>query len=401
MAGEKTGLTCSWPSMKLCFLIGVIWSGISYFLFTLQVAKTSIMATKQLIFNSQKILYQGTSPPQEATGGKHLLNITTPRLQLTTLSHLKVKETTPKNEEMHKDPVPYTFLIQEEDKCKKTAPFLVFLICTTENEKLKRDNIRKTWGNESLVPGFSVVRLFMLGVQKQGSTEAIRRESRMHRDIIQQDFQDTYHNLTLKVLMGMKWVASYCPNARFVMKTDSDVFVNTEYLIQKLLVKISTSELYFTGFPMRKCHPIRNSMSKWYMPLDMYPGEFYPDFCSGTGYVFSGSLATMIYQVSFSIKVLHLEDVYVGLCLQKMGVRVSSPPRISLFNPFKVKFNPCVYNKIITAHYISSNEMLIFWDKIQEAKDECFKNTTSHLLPLPILSFLLDKQKSQSLAKGS
>ncbi|XP_036610178.1 beta-1,3-galactosyltransferase 2-like [Trichosurus vulpecula] len=371
MAQEKTGLMCSWSSLKLCFWIGSICSGMSYFLFTLQTAKISIIATRQLIFNSQKIPFQGMSPPHEATGEKHLLNITNPRPQLTTPSHLKVNKTTPKNDEMHKDPVPYTFLIQEEDKCKNTTPFLVFLICTTEGQKSRRDNIRKTWGNESLVPGYSVVRLFLLGVQKQGSTEAIRNESRMYRDIIQQDFRDTYRNLTLKVLMGMKWVATYCPNAHFVMKTDSDMFVNTEYLIQKVLVTKSTSELYFTGFPMRKATPIRSSRSKWYMPFDMYPGKFYPDFCSGTGYVFSGSLATMIYQVSFSIKVLHLEDVYVGLCLQKIGVKVSSPPRISLFNPFKVKFNPCTYNKLITSHYISSNELLIFWDEIQKAKDNC------------------------------
>uniref|UniRef100_A0A4X2KL26 Hexosyltransferase n=2 Tax=Vombatus ursinus TaxID=29139 RepID=A0A4X2KL26_VOMUR len=371
MAHEKTFLICSWPSRKLCLLTAVICLGISYFLFTPQEAKTSIIATKQLIFNSEKIPFQGTSSPYETPGEKHLHNITTPRLQPTP-SHLKVNLTTPKNKEMHKDPVPYTFLIPEEDKCKKTAPFLVFLICTTESEKLRRDNIRKTWGNESLVPGFSVVRLFMLGVQKQGSTEAIRKESMMYRDIIQQDFQDTYHNLTLKVLMGMKWVASYCPNAHFVMKTDSDMFVNTEYLIQKLLATISASELYFTGFPMRKYSPIRNSKNKWYMPFDMYPGKVYPDFCSGTGYVFSGSLATMIYRVSFSVKVLHLEDVYVGLCLQKIGVRVSSPPRVSLFNPYKVRFNPCIYNKLITSHYISPNELLIFWDKIQKKKHDCF-----------------------------
>ncbi|XP_020827386.1 beta-1,3-galactosyltransferase 1-like [Phascolarctos cinereus] len=374
MAHGKTALMCFWPSRKLCLLIGVVCSGISFFFFTPEEVKTSIKATKQLIFNSQKIPFQGMSPPYEATGEKYLLNITTPRLQLTIPSHLKVNLTTPKNEEMPKDPVPYTFLIREEDKCKKTAPFLVFLICTKESEKLRRDNIRKTWGNESVVPGFSVVRLFLLGVQKQGSTEAIRKESMMYRDIIQQDFIDTYRNLTLKVLMGMKWVASYCPNAHFVMKTDTDMFINTEYLIQKLLVTISASQLYFTGFTMRKYRPIRNTRNKWYMPFDMYPGKVYPDFCSGTGYVFSGSLATMIYQVSFSVKVLPLEDVYVGLCLQKIGVRVSSPPRHSLFNPHKVRFKPCVYNKLITSHFISPNELLIFWDQMQKEKHACFKN---------------------------
>ncbi|XP_044532222.1 beta-1,3-galactosyltransferase 2-like [Gracilinanus agilis] len=386
MAHKKRGLTCSWLSMKLCLLTAVICSGVSYFLFTSRANQTSVLATKQVIFYSQRNPFQETSLTLEVAGEKEHLknkgNNTTLRLHLTTLSHLKTNNTTPKNEEYHKDPLPYTFLIPEEDKCKETTPFLVFLICTKENEKLRRNNIRKTWGNESLVPGFSVVRLFMLGVQKQGSTEAIKEESRMYRDIIQQDFQDTYHNLTLKVLMGMKWVASYCPNAQFVMKTDTDMFVNTEYLIQKLLVTISTSKLYFTGFPMRKYHPIRHKESKWYMPLEVYPENFYPDFCSGTGYVFSGRLATMIYQVSFNVKILHLEDVYVGLCLQKMGVIVSSPPRVSLFNTFKVPFNPCVYNKLITSHYMSPNELLTFWELMQKKKHNCFQNSIDRVFSL-------------------
>ncbi|XP_056670594.1 beta-1,3-galactosyltransferase 2-like [Monodelphis domestica] len=386
MAHKKRGLTCSWLSLKLCLLTAAICSGISYFFFMPQTVQTSILATKQLIFNSQINPSRETSLTLEVAGEKKDLKnkgiITTPSLHLTTLSRLKTNNTTPQNEENPKDPLPYTFLIPEEDKCKETTPFLVFLICTTENERLKRDNIRKTWGNESLVPGFSVVRLFMLGVQKHGSTEAIKEESRMYRDIIQQDFQDTYHNLTLKVLMGMKWVASYCPNAQFVMKTDSDMFVNTEYLIQKLLATISTSKLYFTGFPMRKYHPIRNKNSKWYMPLEVYPESFYPDFCSGTGYVFSGRLATMIYQVSFTVKILHLEDVYVGLCLQKIGVKVSSPPRSTLFNPFKVPFKPCVYNKLITSHYVSPNELLIFWELIQKEKHDCFQNFNNTIFSL-------------------
>ncbi|XP_074076992.1 beta-1,3-galactosyltransferase 1-like [Macrotis lagotis] len=377
MVPEKRGLICSWPSLKLCLLIGVICSGISYLFFTHEAAKISTELTKSLIYNTVKISFQGTSPTPRTSRQKQLLksqgHITTLRPQLTTPFHLKVNQTT-QNKEKHQDPVPYKFLIQEEDKCKNTTPFLVFLICTTEHEKLRRNSIRKTWGNESLVPGFPVVRLFLLGVKNQGSTEAIREESRMFQDIIQQDFKDTYSNLTLKVLMGMKWVATYCPKAHFVMKTDSDMFVNTEYLIQKLLVTISTSQLYFTGFPMRRYPPIRNRRSKWYMPFDLYPGSVYPDFCSGTGYVFSGSLATMVYQTSFSVRVLPLEDVYVGLCLQKMGVRVTAPPRFSLFNPFKIPFKPCVYNKLITSHYISPNELLKFWDLIQKKKHECFQN---------------------------
>ena len=43
-------------------------------------------------------------------------------------------------------------------------------------------------------------------------------------------FQDTYRNLTLKTVMGLKWSAIFCPQAKFVMKTDDDIFVNLPFL---------------------------------------------------------------------------------------------------------------------------------------------------------------------------
>ncbi len=46
--------------------------------------------------------------------------------------------------------------------------------------------------------------------------------------------QDTYHNLTLKTTMGLKWTAIFCPQAQFVLKTDDDIYVNLEYLHRSL-----------------------------------------------------------------------------------------------------------------------------------------------------------------------
>ncbi|XP_009081515.1 PREDICTED: beta-1,3-galactosyltransferase 2-like, partial [Acanthisitta chloris] len=67
-----------------------------------------------------------------------------------------------------------------------------------------RNSIRKSWGNESVVPGVDVVRLFMLGIEtKDANEDLLMRESEQYHDIIQQDFLDTYNNLTLKTMMGM------------------------------------------------------------------------------------------------------------------------------------------------------------------------------------------------------
>lgn len=270
---------------------------------------------------------------------------------------------------------PFPYIINEPDKCaeSRTVPFLVLLIATEARQVEARNAIRQTWGNESVVPALRFIRLFLLGrnvgelgILQQRMLEA---ESQRHHDIIQQDFTDSYKNLTFKTLMGMNWVAHHCPRAGYVMKTDSDMFVNTEYLIYKLLrPEMKPKTNYFTGNNMRGFGPNRNKNSKWYMSPELYPNDKYPTFCSGTGYVFSGDLARKIYQVSLSVRYLHLEDVYVGICLAKLGIEPTPPSNAFLFNHWRVSYSSCKYSHLITSHGFHPNELLKYWHHLQNNK---------------------------------
>ncbi|KAF0047217.1 hypothetical protein F2P81_000850 [Scophthalmus maximus] len=270
---------------------------------------------------------------------------------------------------------PFPYIINEPDKCveNRPAPFLVLLIATEARKVEARNAIRQTWGNDSVAPTLGFIRLFMLG-KKEGELGLLQQrmleaESKRHHDIIQQDFLDSYKNLTIKTLMGMNWVATHCPRASYVMKTDSDMFVNTEYLIYKLLSPDrNPKKNYFTGNNMRGFAPNRNKNSKWYMPPELYPSERYPTFCSGTGYVFSGDLAMKIYQASLSIHHLHLEDVYVGICLAKLRIEPTPPPNEFLFNHWRVSYSSCKYSHLITSHGFHPNELLKYWHHLQTNK---------------------------------
>lgn len=267
---------------------------------------------------------------------------------------------------------PYPYILNEPFKCRDSTPFLILLITVERGKVDARNAIRQTWGNESTAQGLGLVRLFLLGTGKYTDTfqqSNIEDESRVYHDIIQQDYQDTYYNLTIKTLMGMYWVATYCPHASYVMKTDSDMFVNTEYLIQKLLKpELPPKQKYFTGFLMRGYSPNRNKDSKWYMSPELYPSERYPTFCSGTGYVFSGDLAELIYQASLSIRRLNLEDVYVGICLAKLRIDPVPPPNEFLFNHWRVSYSICKYSHLITSHQFPPNDLIKFWNHLQNNK---------------------------------
>lgn len=270
---------------------------------------------------------------------------------------------------------PYEYILNERNACLLRAPFLVLLISVEPKNTDARDAIRKTWANESVAGGLGFVRLFFIGLnedtQKNGSKlqHTIDDESHRYHDIIQQDYRDTYNNLTLKTLMGMYWITKYCPEAKYVMKTDSDMFVNTEYLIEKLLKpKGQLTQKYFTGLHMLDFSPNRDKESKWYMPPEVYPGKRYPTFCSGTGYVFSGDVAQRIYVASLTIPRLHLEDVYVGMCLAKLKIEPSLPPNELLFNHWRVPYSSCRYSNLITSHWFQPNELIQYWQHLQSNK---------------------------------
>ncbi|XP_041659532.1 beta-1,3-galactosyltransferase 2-like [Cheilinus undulatus] len=276
---------------------------------------------------------------------------------------------------------PYAYIINEPEKCSQSrqAPFLVLLITTEAQQVEARNVIRQAWGNESVAPGF--FHLFLLGINYRAlgvtTQKMLEAESNRHHDIIQQDFSDTYNNLTIKTLMGLNWVALHCPQVSYVMKTDSDMFVNTEYLIHSVLQpKMKPKTDYFTGHILENQTPFRDKNNKWYMPSELYPGNRYPTFCSGTGYVFSGDLATKLYQASMNIPHIHLEDVYVGLCLAKLGVKPTPPPSPVLFHNWRVSYSSCRYSRLVTSHGFHPDEILKYWRLLQSTKHNACNITT-------------------------
>ena len=52
-------------------------------------------------------------------------------------------------------------------------------------------------------------------------------EAEEHNDLVVEDFQESYLNLTVKTTFLLKWLnSSQCSRARFIFKVDDDVYVN-------------------------------------------------------------------------------------------------------------------------------------------------------------------------------
>lgn len=82
--------------------------------------------------------------------------------------------------------------------------------------------------------------------------------------MIVEDFIDTYNNLTVKTLMLLKWVKNNCNDVTYIMKTDDDVYINMNNLIQ-LIDSIPENKLQYILLGKLLCasEPISNPNNKW------------------------------------------------------------------------------------------------------------------------------------------
>ncbi|XP_038001593.1 UDP-GalNAc:beta-1,3-N-acetylgalactosaminyltransferase 1 [Motacilla alba alba] len=269
-------------------------------------------------------------------------------------------------EPVYRQPRPFT--LRERPSCAHLHPFLVILVASSPRDVKARQAIRITWGSRDSWWGQHILTLFLLGQDTQredrAAALAVEDESILYGDIIRQDFVDTYDNLTLKTIMAFQWFSEFCSNARFFMKTDADVFINTPNLV-KFLLQLNSSENVFTGYPLIENFAYRGGFdSKRYISYQEYPFKLYPPYCSGLGYILDGKLALRTYELMGHVKPLKFEDVYVGICLNLLKVNITIPKDAEQFFLYKIDFDICKYRHLIAVHGLTSNELIQFWQDL-------------------------------------
>lgn len=288
---------------------------------------------------------------------------------------------TPTPKKLHDviSPSTYRFILNQPELCEKKSPFLVLMIPVTLKSREARTAIRRTWGQHGLIPGVDILHLFVVGQPAQSDPvlqEHLERESKEYGDIIQMDFVDSYHNLTIKTMMIMNWISTYCQGAWYTLKIDSDVFLNVHYLVDYLHGRDESSRKdYITGSVISDAVPHRDSSNKWYMPEDLYPDTWYPPYVSGAAYVFSTDLARKISWASRFVLPIPLEDVYVGMCLHVLGVKPVYATRFlglrNLFEVRRLSYERCTFSKRIAVNGFNPQNLLRIWHDFQKSQYTC------------------------------
>ena len=200
------------------------------------------------------------------------------------------------------------------------------------------------------------------------------------------------------------------------MKTDDDMYINIAQLHD--LVSRNKITYLLTGALICGAKPRRDPKDKYYSPYSMYPGDVYPEYVSGTGYLMSYYTASILFKTSLSVPVFHMEDVYITGILpsevtkmtnrkdmklahsfsyakDKSSLRSEEPPVIiqpSMIKPiddyrfslYPAKYDPCVYSQIISSHHISENQVRQLYADILSIRlkpEKCPKLKPAQLRP--------------------
>ncbi|XDV17367.1 hypothetical protein PO909_023240 [Leuciscus waleckii] len=281
----------------------------------------------------------------------------TTNVSLTTVSRGNVSLTTVSrgiSAEPWKPPEPYyvaypnnyIFVINEPEKCQKENTFVVLIIPVAPGNG--------EGGTERSVADKIISLLFLIGLPTSQDSEKLQedllQESEKYHDILQSNFWDSYYNLTIKTVVMLEWLSAYCQNASYAMKIDSDIFLNVKNLVNMLLP--APKQNYMTG-------------------LTVYSPALYPPYALGLGYVFSLDLAGKLVKAAQIVKPVYIEDVYVGMCMNHLGIALTDPPDGSLFNVFPVDYNRCRYSKLIATTTRSLNNQVDFWRDLQTPGPYC------------------------------
>ena len=254
------------------------------------------------------------------------------------------------------------FVQDNQDACEVgdvEEILLVIIVISAPDHSSHRAAIRSSWGAAGQYR--EVVITFLVGLPEDPETRhKLQQESEQHGDLVINNMEDHYENLSLKTLSALQWLKNLCPKAKFLLKVDDDMFVQVNRILEKVkkLLDVDPVPRIILGNISKGWRPVRNPKSKYLITESQYPHHTYPDFATGPSYLLSRRAALEILAAALEEKYIHLEDVFLtGVVAESLHI-----PRLNI-GEFKnnavrvpVQFMGCTIEKSFTIHKVSPQE---------------------------------------------
>lgn len=250
------------------------------------------------------------------------------------------------------------------------TPLVLILVHSAPGNHQKRLLIRETWGSLN-DPMLRLI--FLLGtVNSTDEQRNLELENSMFSDMVQGNFIDAYRNMTYKHVMALKWFTYYCPDVKFILKVDDDVFVNTPYLMRYLNYVADSRNLLFCQI-IYWSRVKRSYRSKWRVSTKEYSGRYYPPYCPGYAIIYSPDVAFKLYAEAQKTPYFWIDDVHItGTLSKRQNITITT------FIEFVLGKRDC--EKILAGKTDISDYVFLFtWPDIQEKQTRSLWNLVRYL----------------------
>lgn len=174
--------------------------------------------------------------------------------------------------------------------------------------------------------------VFLIGQPLNSSTnELIREESNFYGDVVQGNFTDAGYNTTYKAVMGFRWAIKNCHQAQYIIFLDELFKINLTSTLT-FLRNESTPKSFYMGHLVKK--EKRNIVKEniRYIPKEEYPLSYLPPFVSGNAFIVSMDVAKTLEYHFDSVKMVHLDEVFLGLVAMFSDVILMHSDLVTLEN---------------------------------------------------------------------
>ena len=288
---------------------------------------------------------------------------------------------------VYANPHPFKYILNARNMCKGKDVFLMIYVHTAPSHTKRRMVIRNTWANQKYYPDDIVRVIFVMGKtkDKQEIQDSLAFESEQYGDIVQEDFEDTYKNLTYKGIAALKWIKIYCSHSKFVLKTDDDIFVNMFTLMRHLksLDRYGTQNKNLIMCLVWYRMPVMRT-GKWKVSEADFKDKYYPTYCSGSAFTMSTDVAVRMFNVSLYTKFFWVDDFYItGLLPLKLGVKHKQFMSTYVLNgnQLETKFTGPQWFTYIFSHLHDLNRIQKVWDTLVGLASGKVKPTVKFALP--------------------
>lgn len=278
----------------------------------------------------------------------------------------------------------FQFIHKPKLFCEIKNITLLALVSTHPHNANLRNAIRVTWGHPEYTAAMKVKVLFVLGraaVETPETIDLIQKESDKFGDIIQANFVESFHNLTLKVILGLRWVSSECPSAKFIYKGDDDMLVNFEHMTGYLdqLPVFQTQNLFMGN--LMTMSPALRMPSKYQVRREVYPFKYFLPYFSGGGYIMSASTVQRMSRMSETTRLIPIDDAYAGILAYRSGISLMHAGGFIVGGS---KRDACRLRKAFNMHGFKRPTIFIgTWKTFRDPKTKCQednqKKTWAHI----------------------